>query len=106
MGTATRWSFLVNRQHDDFHLTRINLEVPLDDTERILQVVQSVAAHISLSWIDELLTRTEERRLSPPAFRYMLVERARQANRRIVLPEGDEPRTIQAAADCQRRGIQ
>jgi phosphate acetyltransferase len=87
------------------NITRINLEVPLDDTERILQVVQSVAAHISLSWIDELLTRTEERRLSPPAFRYMLVERARQANRRIVLPEGDEPRTIQAAVDCQRRGI-
>ena len=43
--------------------------------------------------------------MSPPAFRYRLVEQARRANKRIVLPEGDEPRTMQAALDCQRRGI-
>ncbi|HYQ91842.1 MAG TPA: phosphate acetyltransferase [Candidatus Competibacteraceae bacterium] len=86
-------------------ITRLNLEVPLDDLQRVQQVVQFIAAHISLNWINELLHRTEERRLSPPAFRYRLVERARQANKRIVLPEGDEPRIIQAAVDCQRRGI-
>jgi phosphate acetyltransferase len=88
-----------------FHLTRMNLDVPMDDPERVRQVAQSVATHISLEWLDELLTRTHERRLSPPAFRHLLVERARQANQRIVLPEGDEPRTIQAAVECQRRGI-
>jgi len=33
------------------------------------------------------------------------VELARAANKRIVLPEGEEPRTIQAAAICQARGI-
>ncbi len=27
------------------------------------------------------------------------------AKKRIVLPEGDEPRTVQAAAICQSRGI-
>jgi phosphate acetyltransferase len=43
--------------------------------------------------------------MSPPAFRYDLVTRAQQAGKRIVLPEGDEPRTVQAAAICQRRGI-
>ena len=84
---------------------RINPEVPLDDHDRIQRVVQTVAANLSLQWIDELLNRTEERRLSPPAFRHLLVERARQANKRIVLPEGDEPRTIQAAVECQRRNI-
>lgn len=86
-------------------ITRRNLEVPLDDHDRIQRVVQTVAGFLNLAWIDELLTRTEERRLSPPAFRYMLVERARQADKRIVLPEGDEPRTVQAAIECQRRGI-
>lgn len=44
-------------------------------------------------------------RLSPAAFRYQIVEKARAANKRIVLPEGEEPRTIQAAAICQSRGI-
>src|SRR5690606_18240279 len=44
-------------------------------------------------------------RLSPAAFRYQTGEKARAANKRIVLPEGEEPRTIQAAAICQSRGI-
>ena len=43
--------------------------------------------------------------MSPPAFRYQLVQRAQAANKRIVLPEGSEPRTVQAAALCQARGI-
>ncbi|MGL5322926.1 MAG: phosphate acetyltransferase, partial [Aeromonas veronii] len=38
-------------------------------------------------------------------FRYQLTELARQANKRVVLPEGDEPRTIKAAAICAERGI-
>ncbi|KAG8281805.1 hypothetical protein J6590_051861 [Homalodisca vitripennis] len=42
---------------------------------------------------------------SPPAFRYHITELARQANKRIVLPEGDEPRTIKAASLCAKRGI-
>jgi len=45
------------------------------------------------------------RRLSPPAFRFQLTELARAANKRIVLPEGDEPRTIKAAILCAERGI-
>ncbi len=87
------------------NIARINLEVPLDDTDRIQRVVETVASHLSLQWIDDLLKRAGERRLGPAAFRYLLVERARQANRRIVLPEGDEARTIVAAVECQRRGI-
>lgn len=86
-------------------ITRHTLEVPLDDYDRIQKVVHTVAGYLNLTWIDEILTRTDERRLSPPAFRYTLVERARQANKRIILPEGDEPRTIEAAIECERRGI-
>lgn len=47
----------------------------------------------------------KSRRLSPPAFRYQLTELARKAGKRIVLPEGDEPRTVKAAAICAERGI-
>jgi phosphate acetyltransferase len=41
----------------------------------------------------------------PPAFRYQLMEKARRAGKRIVLPEGNEPRTVKAAAICQEKGI-
>jgi phosphate acetyltransferase len=44
-------------------------------------------------------------RLSPPAFRYQLIQKARAANKRVVLPEGEEPRTIKAAIICQQKGI-
>ncbi|MBB4267083.1 phosphate acetyltransferase [Roseospira visakhapatnamensis] len=44
-------------------------------------------------------------RLTPPMFRYRMVEAARAANRRIVLPEGDDPRTLRAAVICAEKGI-
>lgn len=46
-----------------------------------------------------------ELRMPPPVFRHKLMEKARAAAKRIVLPEGDEPRTIRAAAICQEKGI-
>jgi phosphate acetyltransferase len=47
----------------------------------------------------------ESVKLSPPAFRYQLIQKARSAQKRIVLPEGDEPRTVRAAAICAEKGI-
>ena len=43
--------------------------------------------------------------LSPSAFRVELVKKAQAAKKRIVLPEGAEPRTVEAAVICQTRGI-
>ena len=86
-------------------LSRISLEVPLDDVERIERVIRSIADHLELDWEQNLRQQRRERRLSPAAFRYQLVEQARAADRWIVLPEGDEPRTLQAASICYRRSI-
>ena len=58
--------------------------------------------------VDALLARHEsprEQPLTPPMFRQQLLEKARAANKRIVLPEGDEPRTLHAAVQCQTRGL-
>ncbi|MEH6570261.1 MAG: phosphate acetyltransferase, partial [Halioglobus sp.] len=64
------------------------------------------AEHLNSQWIESLARKTDgDRRLSPPAFRYRLTEAARAANQRIILPEGNEPRTVQAAAICAQRGI-
>ena len=83
----------------------MNTEIATTDAERIRQAMDHVATHIDSHWIKEELESAVERQLSPPAFRHMLSQRARSANKRIVLPEGDEPRTIQAAVACQTRGI-
>jgi phosphate acetyltransferase len=61
--------------------------------------------HRSRAWLRSVVASRRAQRLSPPAFRQRLVEEARAANKRIVLPEGTEPRTITAASIAQERGI-
>ena len=95
-----------NTWQTSLSLQSFNLEVPADDTERVERVQEYVASHIDSEWIESLTAASERsRRLSPPAFRYQLTELARAAGKRIVLPEGDEPRTVKAAAICAARGI-
>lgn len=95
-----------NTWQTSLNLQSFSLEVPADDKERIEFINDHVAGNIVGSWINSLTEGTQGiRRLSPPAFRYQLTEFARKAGKRIVLPEGDEPRTIKAAAICAERGI-
>ena len=86
-------------------LAPLSNEIPVDDTERAEQVTRFVSSHIDPEWISQLLNGHYQARLSPSAFRHELVQKSITAKKRIVLPEGDEPRTIQAAAICQSRGI-
>ncbi len=86
-------------------LDRMSNALPVDDYERLENVVNTVAEHLNTPWLKAHCASLSERRLSPPAFRYNLVQRAIAARKRVVLPEGNEPRTIQAAAICQERGI-
>ena len=83
----------------------LDREVAADDRERAESVMNGLADHLDAGWVQRLVATARHRRLSPPAFRHGLIERARHANRRIVLPEGHEPRTIRAAVQCHERGI-
>lgn len=87
-------------------LQSFNTRTPTDDLERIERVQDFIAGHLDHQWVQSLSTASSRpKRLSPPAFRYHLTELARKANKRIVLPEGDEPRTVRAALICAERGI-
>ncbi|CAM3586369.1 phosphate acetyltransferase [Parendozoicomonas haliclonae] len=86
-------------------LDRMDPEVPVDDVERMEMVMDTVAEHIDIEKLRSHCGRPHKHFLTPPAFRYNLMERAQQAKKRIVLPEGEEPRTIQAAVICQNKGI-
>lgn len=86
-------------------LAKLSNEIPVDDTERAEQVTRFVSSHIDPEWITQLVNGSYKPRLSPSAFRHELVQKSIAAKKRIVLPEGDEPRTVQAAAICQARGI-
>ncbi|MCY1486336.1 Phosphate acetyltransferase [compost metagenome] len=87
------------------NLSQMNKEIPVDDRERAELVTEYVAGHIDFEWLKQRCGEPQELRLSPPVFRYQLTQRASKANKRIVLPEGSEPRTVQAAVICHARNI-
>lgn len=95
-----------NTWQTSLNLHFYNLEVPVDDEQRINRVMDHAAGCIDPKWINSLTEGASKvLRLSPPAFRFKLTQLAKAAKKTIVLPEGDEPRTIKAAAICAERGI-
>ncbi|GLS84231.1 phosphate acetyltransferase [Paraferrimonas haliotis] len=100
--------FLVqsNTWQSALHIQDFNHEVPVDDSVRIEFMQDYVASRIDKRFVDKIAHGSERaHRLSPSAFRYQLTELAHAANKTVVLPEGDEPRTVQAAAIAAERGI-
>lgn len=86
-------------------LQNYHYELPHDDQQRIERVKEHTAASINRDWIKYKMQHLKETQLSPPAFRHQLTKKAQAANKIIVLPEGEEPRTIKAAAFCSQHGI-
>lgn len=75
-----------------------------DDKIGVEKLQNFVADHIDMGWLKSLTkVASDNYCLSPSAFRHKLTELAIKADKVIVLPEGDEPRTIQAAVICARR---
>jgi phosphate acetyltransferase len=105
---ATGLPILLTNEYSYETATRVHgtdPEVPEDDEERARQVMTVVADALDPAWLRSVPTATHVPRLSPPAFRRRLTLAAQESDRRIVLPEGAEPRTLHAAAMCQERGI-
>jgi len=88
------------------HLMNFNHEVPPDDLQRHERVKQYVADNLSKSWLENFSKNIEvDQQMSPPAFRHKLTELAKNADKLIILPEGEDIRTIKAAAICVERKI-
>jgi len=86
-------------------LSQMDSHVPMDDVDRVQRIMDTVTEHLKSELLMQRLGAPHATRLSPAAFRYQIVAKACADKQRVVLPEGDEPRTVQAAAICQQRGI-
>ncbi|WP_297573298.1 phosphate acetyltransferase [uncultured Deefgea sp.] len=86
-------------------ISQVPTAVPADDKDRMSLVMNSVAEQLDSDALHVGVQTKGAHHLSPPAFRYQLIQKARNANKRIVLPEGEEPRTINAAITCEEKGI-
>ncbi|MDQ8020257.1 MAG: phosphate acetyltransferase [Moraxellaceae bacterium] len=86
-------------------ISRVPTQVAADDMQRMEDVLDTVAEQLNTDALTSGVKMPASTRMSPPAFRYQLIQKARAAGKRIVLPEGDEPRTVKAAVICTEKGI-
>ena len=80
-------------------------ELSTDDLEMAESVFESVNECLEPVQLERMLSVEREHRMSPPEFRSMLIRSARAMHKRIVLPEGNEPRTVRAAVIAYQRQI-
>lgn len=88
-------------------LSNLPARLLLSDTERKEYATNMASALFDKAFLDKVAAFDENRipLMSPATFRYKLTELARAAKKRIALPEGDEPRTVTAAAKVAESGI-
>jgi phosphate acetyltransferase len=64
---------------------------------KIAAALSLTETHLLLDELGDRLTHTQSDRMTPLMFEYELLHRARSDRKRIVLPEGSDPRILQAA---------
>lgn len=100
---------ILNVNTDSFQtatlLNNLNSAIPVSDYKRIDLVMNTVARFIDSDWLRTRISSDIKKRLSPVAFKHQLARKARKASKRILLPEGEEERTIRAAIECSQRLI-
>lgn len=80
--------------------------ISVDEWENAKTVFESVAQTVDSTWLCDVLSDYREHRISGPEFRTRVINSARRSpNKKIVLPEGSEPRTIKAAVIVYQRQI-
>ncbi len=86
-------------------LSGMSKHISADDLDRMERVIAFMADRLNVAPLVRRIDLPTDVLMPPPIFRHRLVATARAAPQRIVLPEGDEPRTLRAAAICAEKGI-
>ncbi len=86
-------------------LASMDRRVRLGDDRRMEGLMDHAADHTDLEALSLGETGDATVHMPPPMFRHRLIQDASRANATIVLPEGDEPRTLRAAVICAEKKI-
>jgi phosphate acetyltransferase len=76
-----------------------------DSPQKLDAARRAVAEHLPMDELLETLDVTRSDVVTPMMFEFELLARARGEKKRIVLPEGDEPRILAAAEAILARGV-
>lgn len=67
--------------------------------------VMAISSQIKENFLQDALKKVPDERMAPAVYRVKVIEKAREAKKSIILPEGSEPRTVQAAIICHQKRI-
>ncbi|MFI4846932.1 MAG: phosphate acetyltransferase [Candidatus Makana argininalis] len=101
---------ILSTKHDVFS-TYINLQMfqinfPFNENVKIYKIINYISKYLNISWIKSpKFCFNKKIKLSPYIFKYKLIEMAKKENKKIILPEGYDPRIIKSAYICYKKKI-
>ena len=75
------------------------------EPEKVKTAIESMRPYLAEPLMKLLSDKSHKTQLSPAVFLYELINKAKQAKQRIVLPEGNDPRILIAADYLLKRGV-
>jgi phosphate acetyltransferase len=79
-------------------LQNVRASLTAADSQKIALSIQRFQENVNLEGLAERIRTIQVRGITPKMFTYTLRQQAKADRQRIVLPEGEEPRILQAAA--------
>ncbi len=86
-------------------ISSLVVHVSSDDTQKIDIAKSLVFRHVDYEKINDKLKLEKIRKRTPDIFKYEILEKARSRKKRIILPEGEEERTLKAAGWVREREV-
>ncbi len=86
-------------------IAHFHSKIQAGDTRKVLESIRLFKKYVPTEEIFNHLVQFESGHLSPSMFLYNLFEKAKRIRKRIVLPEGNDPRILKAACRIQTQDI-
>ncbi len=86
-------------------LTNLHAAIRPANDRKVAAALGLFEQHIDTVELENRIVRARSERVTPLMFEYELIERAKADRQHIVLPEGTDPRILQAAELLTRRGV-
>ena len=83
----------------------VEVQINPENTRKILRSIKLFRKYVDVKALLENIYQFESDRITPSLFLYNLEELAGKDKKRIVLPEGTEPRVLKAACKIQSRDL-
>ncbi|MFV0237377.1 MAG: phosphate acetyltransferase [Flavobacteriales bacterium] len=86
-------------------LDKIKSKIYPESTEKIKLSIELFENHVDLKTLDDKIASFEAEGITPRMFQYNMVKSAKEAQKHIVLPEGDDDRVLTAASQLAQDGV-